>query len=147
MRSRDTVRIVHRLSRNQLHVGGVSSSARKIVSDNRPEDMPSSARDGPLSCSSPLAVQTYCGASFAPGGGRSRSGILVLLVDQKTNRASALLWQSRRQTLTALSAPEAEVVLADVPWQSRVTAIAPLTPVQTADRGAYAVVKQGASQW
>ena len=37
-------------------------------------------------------------------------GILVLLVDQRTNRASALLWQSRRQTLTALSAPEAEVV-------------------------------------
>ena len=34
----------------------------------------------------------------------------MLLVDQKTNRASALLWQSRRQTLTALSAPEAEVV-------------------------------------
>ena len=85
-------------------------AARKIVSDNRPEDMPSSARDGPLSCSSPLIVQAYCDASFAPGGGRSRSGILVLLVDQKTNRASALLWQSRRQTLTALSAPEAEVV-------------------------------------
>ena len=85
-------------------------AARKIVSDNRPEDMPLSARDGPLSCSSPLTVQTYCDASFAPGGGRSRSGILVLLVDQKTNRASALLWQSRRQTLTALSAPEAEVV-------------------------------------
>ena len=85
-------------------------AARKIVSDNKPEDMPSSARDGPLSCSSPLIVQTYCDASFAPVGGRSRSGILVLLVDQKTNRASALLWQSRRQTLTALSAPEAEVV-------------------------------------
>ena len=34
----------------------------------------------------------------------------MLLVDQKTNRASLLLWQSRRQTLTALSAPEAEVV-------------------------------------
>ena len=48
--------------------------ARKIVSDNRSEDMPPSARDGPLSCSSPLAVQTYCDASFAPGGGRSRSG-------------------------------------------------------------------------
>ena len=48
-------------------------AARKIVSDNRPEDMPSSARDGPLSCSSPLVVQTYCDASFAPGGGRSRS--------------------------------------------------------------------------
>ena len=84
--------------------------ARKLVADNRPEVMPSSARDGPLSCSSLLKIQTYCDASFAPGGGRSRSGILVLLVDQKTNRASALLWQSRRQTLTALSAPEAEVV-------------------------------------
>ena len=86
------------------------NAARKIVADNRPEVMPSSARDGPLSCSSSLKVQTYCDASCAPGGGRSRSGILVLLVDQKTNRASALLWQSRRQTLTALSAPEAEVV-------------------------------------
>ena len=85
-------------------------AARKLVVDNRSEDMPPSARDGPLSCSSPLAVQTYCDASFAPGGGRSRSGILVLLVDKFTNRASALLWQSRRQTLTALSAPEAEVV-------------------------------------
>ena len=53
---------------------------------------------------------TYCDASFAPGGGRSRSGILVLLVDQQTNRSSLLVWQSRRQTLTALSAPEAEVV-------------------------------------
>ena len=81
-----------------------------LPSPNRPEDMPSSARDGPLSCSSPLVVQTYCDASFAPGGGRSRSGILVLLVNQKTNRALALLWQSRRQTLTALSAPEAAVV-------------------------------------
>ena len=57
-----------------------------------------------------LKIQTYCNASFAPGGGRSRSGILVLLVDEVTNRASLLLWQSRRQTLTALSAPEAEVV-------------------------------------
>ena len=85
-------------------------AARKIVMDNSSEVRSSSARDGPLSCSSPLTVQTYCDASFAPGGGRSRSGILVLLVDQKTNRASALLWQSRRQTLTAMSAPEAEVV-------------------------------------
>ena len=85
-------------------------AARKIVVDNRQDDMPPSARDGPLSSSSPLVVQTYCDASFAPGGGRSRTGILVLLVDQATNRASALLWQSRRQTLTAVSAPEAEVV-------------------------------------
>ena len=36
--------------------------------------------------------------------------MLVLLVDEVTNRAPLLLWQSRRQTLTALSAPEAEVV-------------------------------------
>ena len=68
------------------------------------------ALPSPDAGSSPLTVQTYCDASFAPGGGRSRSGILVLLVYQMTNRASALLWQSRRQTLTALSAPEAEVV-------------------------------------
>ena len=86
------------------------NAARKLVGDNRHDDMPPSARDGPLSSSSPLVVQAYCDASFAPGGGRSRTGILVLLVDQSTNRASALLWQSRRQTLTAVSAPEAEVV-------------------------------------
>ena len=86
------------------------NAARKLVGDTRHDDMPPSARDGPLSSSSPLVVQAYCDASFAPGGGRSRTGILVLLVDQSTNRASALLWQSRRQTLTAVSAPEAEVV-------------------------------------
>ena len=41
---------------------------------------------------------------FAPGGRpEAAQVILVLLVDQVTNRASALLWQSRRQTLTALS--------------------------------------------
>ena len=34
----------------------------------------------------------------------------MLLVDEVSNRASLLLWQFRRQTLTALSAPEAEVV-------------------------------------
>ena len=70
----------------------------------------SCARDGPQTWSSPLKVQTYCDASFAPGGGRSQSGILVLLVDENRNRASLLVWQSRRQTLTALSALEAEVV-------------------------------------
>ena len=70
-------------------------AARKIQKDECAEANPSSAQDGPLPC---------------PRGGRSRSGILVLLVDQRTNRASLLLWQSRRQTLTALSAPEAEVV-------------------------------------
>ena len=70
----------------------------------------SCARDGPQTWSSSFKIQTYCDASFAPGRGRSRSGILVLLVDEITNRASLLLWQSRQQTLTALSAPEAEVV-------------------------------------
>jgi len=64
-------------------------AARKIVSDNRPEDMPPSARDGPLSCSSPLAVQTYCDASFAPGGGRSRpkepTGLSLTMAVKKTN--------------------------------------------------------------
>ena len=85
-------------------------TAQKIQKDECAGSNPSGAQDGPQPCPSPLIVQTYCDASFAPGGGRSRSGILVLLVDQQTNRASLLLWQSRRQTLTALSAPEAEVV-------------------------------------
>ena len=91
-------------------------AAQKIIKDNGAETNSSRAQDGPLPCSSPLTVQTYCDASFAPGGGRSRSGILVLLVDQLTNRASALIWQSRRQTLTALSAPEAEVVALSEAW-------------------------------
>ena len=85
-------------------------ATRKIRKDEYTGANLSSAQDGPQPCSSPLTVQTYCDASFAPGGGRSRSGILVLLVDEVTNRASLLLWQSRRQTLTALSAPEAELV-------------------------------------
>ena len=63
-----------------------------------------------LHTSDTLSIQTYCDASFAPGGGRSRSGILVLLVDEISNRSSVVLWVSRTQTLTALSAPEAEVV-------------------------------------
>ena len=77
-------------------------AARKIVSDNRPEDMPSSAHDGPLSCSSPLAVQTYCDASFAPGGGRSRSGILVLLVDQKNQPGISLTMAVKKTNLNGI---------------------------------------------
>ena len=57
-----------------------------------------------------VKIQMYCAASFAPGGRRSRSDILTLLVDQVINRASLILWQSRRQTLIALSAPDVEVV-------------------------------------
>ena len=33
-------------------------------------------------CPSPLTIQTYCDASFAPGGGRSRSGITGRSTDQ-----------------------------------------------------------------
>ena len=86
----------------------------EIQKDECAEANPSGAQDGPPPCPSPLTVQTYCDASFAPGGGRSRSGILVLLVDQQTNRASLLLWQSRRQTLTALSAPEADCIVGGI---------------------------------
>ena len=85
-------------------------ATRKIYKDEYAGANLFGAQDGPQPCSSPLTVQTYCDASFAPGSGRSRSGILVLLVGEVTKRASLLLWQSRRQTLTALSAPEAEVV-------------------------------------
>ena len=35
-----------------------------------------------------LKIQIYCDASFAPGGGRSRSGILILLVSDTNRRAS-----------------------------------------------------------
>ena len=63
-------------------------AAQKIQKDECAEANPSGAQDGPQPCPSPLIVQTYCDASFAPGGGRSRSSILVLLVDQQTNRAS-----------------------------------------------------------
>ena len=51
----------------------------KIQKDECTEANPSGAQDGPLPSPSPLTVQTYCDASSAPGGGRSRSGILVLL--------------------------------------------------------------------
>ena len=93
-----------------VHFALPPKAAQKTQKDECAEAFPSGAQDGPQPCPSPLTVQTHCDASFAPRGGRRRSGILVLLVDQRTNRASLLLWQSRRQTLTALSAPEAEVV-------------------------------------
>ena len=80
-------------------------AAQKIQRNEQPAVNPSTAQGGPQPWQSSLKTQTYCDASFAPGGGRSRSGILVLLVDEISNRASLLLWQSRRQTLTALSAP------------------------------------------
>ena len=54
------------------------SPKETIQKDECAEAFPSGAQDGPQPCPSPLTVQTYCDASFAPGGGRSRSGILVL---------------------------------------------------------------------
>ena len=52
-------------------------AAQKIQKDGCAEAIPSGAQDAPQPCVSPLAIQTYRGASFAPGGCRSRSGICV----------------------------------------------------------------------
>ena len=43
-------------------------AARKIQKDEGTKANLSGAQDGPLPCPSPLIVQTYCDASFAPGG-------------------------------------------------------------------------------
>ena len=48
-------------------------------------------------------------ASFASGGGRSRSGLAMYLVNPKNGTESLIQWASRRQTSMATSAPEAEV--------------------------------------
>ena len=55
-------------------------------------------------------IHAYTDASFATSGGRSRSGFLVCLVHHETGEYSVLQWSSRRQTITAYSAPEAEIV-------------------------------------
>ena len=55
-------------------------------------------------------IHTYADASFSVSGGRSRSGFLVFLVKPATGNHSVLQWSSRRQTITAYSAPEAEIV-------------------------------------
>ena len=55
-------------------------------------------------------IHAYTDASFATSGGRSRSGFLVCLVVAETGEYSVLQWSSRRQTITAYSAPEAEIV-------------------------------------
>ena len=55
-------------------------------------------------------IHAYTDASFATSGGRSRSGFLVCLVHPETGEYSVLQWSSRRQTITAYSAPEAEIV-------------------------------------
>eukprot|EP00971_Amphidinium_carterae_P321683 6394199-Amphidinium_carterae.1 len=58
-------------------------------------------------------IVVYCDASFSPNGGRSRSGCSIYLVLPSSSGEGPqhilLSWTSRRQTLTAASAPEAEV--------------------------------------
>ena len=55
-------------------------------------------------------IHSYTDASFATSQGRSRSGYMVCLVHPETGEYSVLQWSSRRQTITAFSAPEAEIV-------------------------------------
>ena len=55
-------------------------------------------------------IHSYTDASFAASQGRSRSGYMVCLVHPGTGEYSVLQWSSRRQTITAYSAPEAEIV-------------------------------------
>ena len=65
-------------------------AAQKIQKDEQPAVNSSSAQERPQPWQSSLKIQTYCAASFAPKGGRSRSGVLVLLADENSNRASLL---------------------------------------------------------
>ena len=51
----------------------------------------------------------YVDASFSTGGGRSRTGIAMYLVNPIDGSESLVQWASRRQTSMATSAPEAEV--------------------------------------
>ena len=55
-------------------------------------------------------IHAFTDASFATSQGRSRSGYMVCLVHPGTGNYSVLQWSSRRQTITAYSAPEAEIV-------------------------------------
>ena len=56
-----------------------------------------------------LVLNVYVDASFASGGGRSRSGLAMYLVNPENGTESLIQWASRRQTSMATSAPEAEV--------------------------------------
>ena len=56
-----------------------------------------------------LVLNVYVDASFASGGGRSRSGLAMYLVNPVNGTESLIQWASRRQTSMATSAPEAEV--------------------------------------
>ena len=56
-----------------------------------------------------LILTLYGDASFSTGGGRSRTGIAMCLVNPIDGSESLVQWASRRQTSMATSAPEAEV--------------------------------------
>ena len=56
-----------------------------------------------------LVLNVYVDASFASGGGRSKSGLAMYLVNPVKGTESLIQWASRRQTSMATSAPEAEV--------------------------------------
>ena len=70
------------------------SDDKKILLSERPE----------------FHIHTYTDASFSTSGRRSRSGFLVCLVVPETGEYSVLQWSSRRQTIAAFSAAEAEIV-------------------------------------
>ena len=56
-----------------------------------------------------LILTLYVDASFSTGGGRSRTGIAMYLVNPIDGSENLVQWASRRQTSIATSAPEAEV--------------------------------------
>ena len=56
-----------------------------------------------------LLLTLYVDASFSTGGGRSRTGIAMYLVNPIDGSECLVQWASRRQTSMATSAPEAEV--------------------------------------
>ena len=56
-----------------------------------------------------LLLNVYVDASFASGGGRSRSGLAMYLVNPLSGKETLIQWALRRQTSMATSAPEAEV--------------------------------------
>ena len=56
-----------------------------------------------------LLLTLYVDASFSTGGGRSRTGMAMYLVNPIDGSESLVQWASRRQTSMATSAPEAEV--------------------------------------
>ena len=58
-------------------------------------------------------IHSFTDASFATSQGRSTSGYMICLVHPETGNYSVLQWSSRRQTITAYSAPEAEIIGCD----------------------------------